>query len=117
MDWNSRSAVLLRKEWHCTNLYRRIKNCSFDWRCSFNFGQYAYSDLNSGNLPDLVLGFKGIDGLTLNADDPDDVEKFYAIKAALVQYESERIDFQQLMVDALVAAGFTTDQIAAYIDE
>ena len=83
----------------------------------FNFGQYAYSDLNSGNLPDLVLGFKGIDGLTLNADDPDDVEKFYAIKAALVQYESERIDFQQLMVDALVAAGFTTDQIAAYIDE
>ena len=55
--------------------------------------------------------------ITLDADDPDDVEKFYAIKAALVQYESERIDFQQLMVDALVAAGFTTDQIAAYIDE
>ena len=55
--------------------------------------------------------------ITLDADDPDDVETFYAIKAALVQYESERIEFQQLMVDALVAAGFTTDQIAAYIDE
>ena len=58
-----------------------------------------------------------LDARILDADDPDDVEKFYAIKAALVQYESERIDFQQLMVDALVAAGFTTDQIAAYIDE
>ena len=55
--------------------------------------------------------------ITLDADDPDDVETFYAIKAALVQYESERIEFQQLMVDALVAAGFTTNQIAAYIDE
>ena len=53
----------------------------------------------------------------LDADDPDDAETFYAIKAALVQYESERIEFQQLMVDALVAAGFTTNQIAAYIDE
>ena len=32
--------------------------------------------------------------ITLDADDPDDAETFYAIKAALVQYESERIEFQ-----------------------
>ena len=55
--------------------------------------------------------------ITLDADDPDDVEIFYAIKAALVQYESERDEFRQQLIDALVAAGFTTNQIAAYIDE
>ena len=55
--------------------------------------------------------------ITLDADDPDDVETFYAIKAALVQYESERDEFRQQLIDALVAAGFTTNQIAAYIDE
>ena len=67
------------------------------------------------NLFQTWLEWNGV--VVLRDSNPEDVEKFNAIKAALVQYESERIEFQQLMVDALVAAGFTTNQIAAYIDE
>ena len=55
--------------------------------------------------------------ITLDADDPDDVETFYAIKAALVQYESERIEFRELLITALTDAGFTAQQIASVMRE
>ena len=75
----------------------------------------AIAEAYGNNLFQTWLEWNGV--VVLRDSNPEDVEKFNAIKAALVQYESERIEFQQLMVDALVAAGFTTNQIAAYIDE
>ena len=80
----------------------------------YNFGQFTFSDTNTGNLPLLIQDWyektQG-QGITLYADDPDDVATFNAVKDALEAYEPTRTEAQVSVLKKLNEAGLTPEEL------